>query len=193
MRLFIAVTFNGEVKRLLLEAQDRLRLLSVKGNFSRPENLHLTLIFLGETPEERLGEICFGMDRVRPDFRAFHLVFSRSGFFQRRAKELWWLGADEGAGTLTLRTLRQKLGERLLAGGFAMDMRPFNVHITLGREIRRGETGTDLVLRAPIRAAVERISLMRSEHVREGGKSVLVYTELYGIDPVQPPSAPPSR
>jgi len=48
MRLFIAQNFTPETKSRLLTLRDDLRAQSTRGNFSLPENLHLTLAFLGE-------------------------------------------------------------------------------------------------------------------------------------------------
>jgi 2'-5' RNA ligase len=49
LRLFVAVNFDAETKSRLLAIQDKLKKQAVRGNFSKPENLHLTLIFIGET------------------------------------------------------------------------------------------------------------------------------------------------
>jgi 2'-5' RNA ligase len=62
------------------------------------------------------------------------------------------------------------------AGSFSFDRRPFNAHITLGRELRLREELAPFPVQ--LRAPVERVSLMQSEH-REGR---LVYTELFGRD-----------
>ena len=64
MRLFIAINFDPETKRKLLEVQHRLRELG-KGNFSREDNLHLTLAFIGEVPMERLEDVKAAMDQVK--------------------------------------------------------------------------------------------------------------------------------
>ena len=50
LRLFISVNCDDKVKKQLLSVQDKIKAQSVKGNFSLPENLHLTLVFIGETP-----------------------------------------------------------------------------------------------------------------------------------------------
>ena len=52
MRLFIAINFDEETKQSIIAVQRRLREWG-RGNFSHPENLHLTLAFLGETAPER--------------------------------------------------------------------------------------------------------------------------------------------
>jgi 2'-5' RNA ligase len=180
MRLFIAVNFDDPVKRRLLEAQAEIRAKSLRGNFSREENLHLTLVFLGECPGERLPEIRRLMGQIAGPPQ--ELSFSGLGCFSRARKELWYLEAQEGPGLERLREIQKELSSGLLALGLPVDTRPFRAHITLGREIRR-IPGDD---RSPGRpdwngrfgVPVKRISLMKSGHAR----GLLVYTELFGQD-----------
>ena len=51
MRLFIAIRLSDDMRRALLAAQDALRKRGVRGNYTKPENLHLTLAFIGEYPD----------------------------------------------------------------------------------------------------------------------------------------------
>ena len=185
LRLFLAVNFSDEVKARLLEIQDRLRTQCLRGNFSRPENLHLTLAFIGETPEEKLESIFRIIDDIKTP--SFDVPFNRTGCFSRtRAvfrqdrgspppgrKELWWIGAEpDSPGLKLLKTLHERLLHRFLDAGFSVDVRPFNAHITLGREIKRLEP---VVLDCPeLTVRVDRVSLMKSEHI----SGVLTYTEL---------------
>ena len=48
MRLFIAIKFNAKVINDLVKLQAELKDCGAEGNFTRPENLHLTLAFIGE-------------------------------------------------------------------------------------------------------------------------------------------------
>ena len=54
MRLFVAVNFPPETVDAISALQGRLRGAEPRGSWSRRENLHLTLAFLGEQPRERL-------------------------------------------------------------------------------------------------------------------------------------------
>ena len=66
MRLFIAIHFNDDIKNKLAREIEILKKQALSGTFSRKENLHLTVIFLGEVPKNRLMEIQFAMDKVCP-------------------------------------------------------------------------------------------------------------------------------
>jgi 2'-5' RNA ligase len=200
MRLFIAVNFDEEVKRRILTVQEKIRKEAEKGTFSPPENVHITLVFLGETPEERLQEIKDAIVRSASvngkPVPSFTTAFSNAGFFKRGPKELWWLGSDgkenrpvspaacagkvggnEAGG---LEELQHRLALELKSRNFVLDSRPFTAHITLGREIRSSlwpfKTETIVI-------PVKRISLMESRHIPvPGKKTTLVYTELFGYD-----------
>ncbi|MDR2404217.1 MAG: RNA 2',3'-cyclic phosphodiesterase [Spirochaetaceae bacterium] len=180
MRLFIAVNFDEEFTGYILKIQERLRALAVKGNFSRRGNLHLTLVFLGETSADLVPAIRRAITAI-PLSGAFTVEFNRAGFFRHSGKELWYIGAAPGSGNMErLFQLRTRLVEELAApspaGILSFDRRPFNAHITLGRELRlREELAPFPVL---LKAPIKRISLMQSEH-RDGR---LVYTELFGRD-----------
>ena len=193
MRLFIAINFDEQIKNRILAIQDRIREKAKKGKFPPPENFHLTLVFLGETPQERLPDIKAAMEQAasvdeKPN-SAFELVFNKTGFFKRGAKELWWLGMaakkNNSAGTVSLgqtalEKLQGRLVSELISHNFKIDSRPYTPHITLGREIISDlwpfET-EDIII------PVNRLSLMHSEHKPVSGKkNKLVYTELFHVD-----------
>ncbi len=60
MRLFVAINFSKDVKNALLAAIDELKGQAVSGNFTSPDNLHLTLAFIGES--ERASAIRGAID-----------------------------------------------------------------------------------------------------------------------------------
>jgi len=184
MRLFIAVNFDNTVKEQLLEIQAQLRSQSTRGNFTRPENLHLTLAFLGETSEEKVPSILKIIDDIhvlyrvlpeaKPETSSLEVSFTHTGCFTHSHKELWWIGADETCqGLSRLRAIHGELIKRLPDAGFSVDKRPFNPHITLGREVKHLRQIT--LTCNEIKVKVDRLSLMKSEHI--GGK--LTYTELF--------------
>jgi 2'-5' RNA ligase len=187
MRLFIAVNCGGKTLDALAALQNRLRTLGAKGRFSRPENLHLTLAFLGETPESRVAVIsriiaALGADREGGPAELC-LNLCRIGCYRHSGKELWWAAPGTGdPGLPPLLALRARLTAALEKAGIGFDRRPFNAHITLGRDIRgigagQGAPPQDLP-QGGIPVPVRRVSLMKSEHAA----GLLVYTELSGYD-----------
>jgi len=163
MRLFIAVNFSAEIKKHLLDAVKELKSKAACGNFSRQENLHLTLAFIGET--NRTDDIKRCIDSVSAS--PFTLTFGGCGRFGN----LWWAGIKKSG---ELSALAEKLQNALREDGFQIDKREFKPHVTLAREVK---SDARITLSVPTtHMTVSRISLMRSERVN--GR--LVYTEIYG-------------
>jgi len=173
MRLFVAINFSEEIKKQILSVQEQLRSRVLKGNFSRSENFHITLAFLGNAPEEKLESLFQIMDDLKAP--PFEIRFNSTGCFSHSHKGLWWIGADRNSpGFQVLLSIHAQLLDRLLDAGFPVDTRPFNAHITLAREVKYSEK---VVLDKPdINMRVDRISLMKSEHIH----GVLTYTEIFG-------------
>jgi len=182
-RLFISINCNEETKRQLLSIQEQIKSQSERGNFSRPENLHLTLAFLGETPQEMIESIrsCLSeasavLSAQKPPIAPFSLTFSQTDFFRRGGKELWWIGADQNDSSLAaLNNLRHRITSGLSSRKIPFDNKEFKPHITLGREITHNAPIT--IPKQKIDFPVNRISLMKSEHINK----VLVYTEVFGV------------
>ncbi len=124
MRLFVAVHFSPEVKAVLLGAVDALRRQAVSGNFTRPENLPLTLAFIGETSGAAAAKAAVDSIALPP----FELAVSGFGHFG----DLWWAGIEKNK---ALSDLAEHLQEALRARGFDIERRAFKPHITLARQV----------------------------------------------------------
>ena len=72
MRLFIAINFNNETRAQLLAVRDELRSRSKRGNFSAPDNIHLTLTFLDECDTKQTATV----KSVKLTYTAIHGVKS---------------------------------------------------------------------------------------------------------------------
>lgn len=172
MRLFIAINFEQATKESMLAVQRRLREWGA-GNFSRPENLHLTLAFLGEIATDRIAAVRRAMDGV--SVSPMELTFDHMGRFKRDGGDLWWIGLHENK---ALAALQSDLARRLTGEGFRLESLRFSPHITLAREVRlQAQPDRAALLGMPFTASADRISLMRSERIQ--GK--LTYTEQYTV------------
>ena len=121
MRLFIALCPPEETRRQLSEAIHALQMQGV-GRFTKEENLHLTLAFLGET--DRTNEAIDALSSISAS--PFTVTIERLGTFD----DLLWAGAEPGA---ELTALQQELSVRLSSAGFSLEDRSFIPHITLVR------------------------------------------------------------
>lgn len=170
MRLFIAINFDNKTKQNILAVQKRLKELG-RGTFTRPGNLHLTLAFLGEVPEERVDALKLLMDGL--EIPMLNLNFNNTGCF-RSDLELWWIGIEYNK---ALSDLQRELIKRLKEAGFKPDDKRFKPHITLARRMHIGHVDTKTLLPVEFKTSVNSISLMLSHQVE--GK--LTYTELYHV------------
>lgn len=162
MRLFIAINFSPEIKAMLLQSIAGLQAQSSGGNFTREENLHLTLAFIGETG--RLQPIRAAMEAAAGP--PFELVLKGSGRFG----QLYWVGVEESPALLAQ---AESLREQLRRQGVSFDAKPFKPHITVARQVRSERPLSVDAPRCSMRA--ERLSLMSSERVQ--GR--LMYREVY--------------
>ena len=160
MRLFLAIPLSPSVQEALLSAQADLRRQG-KGTFPPPENLHLTLAFLGEISDLDGARAALASVSCRPFSLA---VGGPLGHFD----DLWWASIRAGR---ALEDLALSLQSDLRARGFCLEDRPFQPHITLVRRWR-GEVPQVTVPRAKM--VVRRVSLLRSDQI--GGRRI--YTEL---------------
>lgn len=163
MRVFIAIRFSQAFKEPIFEAQDALRDNGVRGNFTLPENLHLTLAFIGET--DRVDDIKAAVKEVV--FEPFEIKTGRLGCFNGRSKVIW-LGID---GEKKLKAITAELRKKLDIRGIDYAKVRFQPHITLVRQ------PSDMPLDIDIESenmTVKEISVMKSERI--SGR--LVYTAL---------------
>ena len=134
MRLFIAVQIEDEKKKSIFEIQKQYKAQSIKGTFTRIENYHITLKFLGETEKELISKIIFVMERAAEESSAFVFTSGNTGRFNRTEGSTLFLGIDSGAENMW--KLSALLEEELFKSGFKKEEKAFTPHITFGRKIK---------------------------------------------------------
>ena len=159
MRLFVAVLFSPQFTEAVTDVQNQLRAACRGGNFTRRENLHLTLAFIGETP--RLAEAKAALDSVKAF--PFRVALERTGSFG----DVFWVGTRRDS---DMDALAEKVRNALRGAGFHIDSKPFRPHVTVARELVCEEKPDVSVPKAS--AFVTEFVLMRSDRVN--GR--LVYT-----------------
>ncbi len=137
MRLFIAVTPPPEVRRAALEAvEGAARDLGGAVRWTKQENIHFTLKFLGEVPDETVEGVRGALREACSSHAPFHARLRGLGTFPtpRRARVVW-AGIDEGAKEMT--ELAARAESALEPLGFRREGRPYVPHATLGRARKR--------------------------------------------------------
>ncbi len=131
MRLFIAVDVSERVREALKPALSALsRYKGVKA--VEPENVHVTLQFLGEVPESRVGVISDRLERVAKNFEPFNVRLGKLGFFPNQQKlRVVWVGV-EGVECEGLKPLADAVRGEMKKLGYRDD-KDFVAHMTLAR------------------------------------------------------------
>lgn len=132
MRTFIAVSLSPEIRLHCRRMQDRLKTSGADVKWVAPENIHLTLRFLGEIDPAESPRICGVLAGLAARTAAFALRPGGPGAFPGiNSPRVIWLGIVEGAQELV--RLSERLEEELERIGIPGDERGFSAHITLGR------------------------------------------------------------
>ena len=131
MRLFLAINLTPEVRRSVFDASEPLRRCAPELVWVREPLMHLTLKFLGEQPDERLGEIKDVLASVAGRHRELVMNIGGIGAFPnfRRARVVW-IGV---AGDPRLELLHHDVEVACESIGFEIEGRPFRPHLTLAR------------------------------------------------------------
>ena len=129
MRLFIAVPLPPELAdraaALLPAALPALKRV-------RPELMHITLAFLGWTPNEQLPTVIEAVMAAAAGQHPFDLSFAGAGRFPPSGRpRVVWLGV--GDGKAALETIAGRVVDQLRAHDLRFDDRPFAPHLTLAR------------------------------------------------------------
>jgi 2'-5' RNA ligase len=132
MRLFLAINLPDDVREHLTEVQSRLKELDVKASWTAPANLHVTLKFLGEVDERRVGALAESLLLVRVSGR-IELAAQGLDLFPSRGPVRVVAAAMGGDGTDALRAVHVAVEQRCRHLGFEREQRAYRPHVTLAR------------------------------------------------------------
>ncbi|MBR4343884.1 MAG: RNA 2',3'-cyclic phosphodiesterase [Lachnospiraceae bacterium] len=165
MRLFVALYFDANTVEAICKLQSLLRDNDVEGNYTKPQNLHMTLTFIGEygNPDDVLDVL-----ETLP-FRHISLCFS--DVYVHREMVLVSVARNPGLESY-VRRLRRALAEK----GIPFDRKNFNPHITLVRKAVLKDSLPDNLLKDSglTTTDADMVSLLQSTQ----GKNGMIYTEL---------------
>lgn len=131
VRSFVALELSDEVREHLTALLQRLQRTGAAVKWVEPENLHLTLKFLGEVPEEQIELVAGALKVVAQATKPFSFsVKGVGGFPDLRRPRVLWVGIEEAQPLLKLQQLVERAMEQL---GFAPEERAYHPHITIGR------------------------------------------------------------
>lgn len=130
-RAFIAVDINEEVRGKLVEFQRQLEATRADLKLVEPENIHVTMKFLGEVPESRVPEITEALGASLEGTKGFDIGVRGIGVFPSlRYIRVVWAGVEAGKDELV--GIQKKIDLGLKPIGFRPE-RDFVPHLTLAR------------------------------------------------------------
>jgi 2'-5' RNA ligase len=136
------------------------------GRATRAESIHLTLVFVGATPADRIDSLRAMMDAVRVP--AFGFAFDRLGWF--RHNRVVWAGVASPPEPLI--DLQRAVARGAARLGFSLDVRPYVPHLTLARDALRAPPATDV---APLDWNVSSFVLVASDLLPEGARHRILH------------------
>jgi len=142
-RTFIAIELPPDIRRRIKEHIDRLRSAfpDVRASWSREDNLHLTLKFLGDVLVTRIPALSDAAAKASGSIEPFELIVSGCGSFPPRAKpKVLWIGVlskpfavARDFDTSDLQHLHAAIENECAKAGFERDKRAFHPHLTIAR------------------------------------------------------------
>jgi len=183
LRLFIALDLPESWKAALQSLQEEMQAAistqlgpMIRPRWVRPEGIHLTLKFLGDTPASRIDVLRTQIALAVPDEPRFDLSLGRVGSFEQRRSPRVILATVLGEDRALI-DLHERIETWLAAAGWPREARTFRAHLTLGRlpdgmddTTRLAVAGITTAFETPLVPVwhVDKVYLIRS-HLGPGG------------------------
>jgi 2'-5' RNA ligase len=182
MRVFVAIDLTEEIRKKAVELINQLKGLDIDAKFTAPENLHITMKFLGEADEQSVKDIEAAISDTLKDFHPFNVSIQGIGYFgnPKHIKTLWIDTGGEG---------REELVKMAKALNASLDHirhedRDPKPHITLGR-VKSGRHRDELLKKLEAmnhvklgKMDMKLVTLKKSELSKEGPH----YTDLNAFE-----------
>jgi len=130
-KLFIGIKIVPSKKLIAIYQELKTDLDNEKIKWVTPENLHITLKFLGSTPDIQIPEVKKAIKEISDHFKPFNFGIKGLGCFTKGGKiKVIWMGIDNGS---ELNAFADNLIKRFELIGYEDEKRKFTAHLTLGR------------------------------------------------------------
>lgn len=187
VRCFVAVLLESAVLEEVLVVQRLLRKRLPQGvRWAQPDQIHLTLSFLGDVEASRLEDLTAALDKAVAGHAPFQLGLKGLGVFPERGRpRVIWLGLTGDLAALA--ALQGSAVGAVGSWGNHRETKPFHPHLTLGRV--RPEVGFDEGAVEELREVegprsvewtVREVSLMSSDLAAAGARYTVVSTSALG-------------
>ena len=182
IRTFVAISLPREIVSFLKNIQDEIKRKDINASFARPETMHITLKFIGNTMKQDIETIAEAMRKTAKFHKSFLLSAGGIGIFPSKKKPgIIWAGVK--GEIRRLKKMQCDLETDLDLAGFKKETKKFNPHITLARLRKSQNTSTIIQLTDDFKDHVSKsfpcpaIDLFQSE-LKPSGAS---HTKLFSI------------
>ncbi len=132
MRTFIAIELDSEIRDYLAGIQEGLKKTGADVKWVQPQNIHLTLKFLGERDDKKIEKIKEILDAIVREKKCFAIrLFNIGAFPEIDSPRVIWVGIDKG--DQETKTIAEELEDKISKIGIPKESRAFSSHITIGR------------------------------------------------------------
>ena len=184
LRCFIAIEIPEPIKKEIGDIIDILKKYDVDIKWVIPDNLHLTLKFLGNTPDILITKISESLSIIISSYKPFYIkIYSTGVFPNRKYPRVIWVGIEESD---ILKKLKSDIEQSMVLFGFQKEDKEFTAHLTLGR-VRSQKGVLRVVNELDIfkdkdfgTIPVDSVKLMKSELKPGGAEHICLHTILFG-------------
>lgn len=174
MRVFIGIRLSSQVKEYLDKVRRTIQTSTYKGVFTRFDNYHITLKYIGEATSDDLDTLENMLDFVASNHQAFHLSIEDLGSFHKKGSYIVWMGVNHGK--KELKSVFDSLESLMEDNGFKKEQRKYQPHITIGKKILFSYDKSQIKLPSFDRhILVDKLTLFWSHREKEE----LIYTPIY--------------
>jgi 2'-5' RNA ligase len=160
IRTFICIDIPETIRQRIDSLQQDLRRVGAQVSWTTPSNIHLTIKFLGDVPESRVGDVCNAVERAAADRSPFEIEVSGAGCFPSlRNPRVLWIGLKSVPSPL--KELHARIEDELAREGFPREPKKFAPHLTIGRV--RNPHNAGRVAEELIKTGIERESFRAAE------------------------------
>ncbi|GBE31876.1 2'-5'-RNA ligase [bacterium BMS3Bbin05] len=180
IRGFIAIPLTDELKAGIGDMVGSLKKTGADVKWVKPENLHLTLKFLGNIDMEKTKSITYRISEIAGGYDDFEFMLNGTGVFPGNNRpRIIWIGIRDH---MNLIKIAKKIDAAMKGEGFEPEKRPFNPHITIGRA--RSSKGIDKLIPELVKyrsmnfgtQKAESIHLMKSTLKKRGAEYSSIFS-----------------
>ena len=132
LRTFIAIKLDETTIKKLSLIQNDFKKTGADVKWVAPQNIHLTLKFLGDTSEDKIPSLRQVLEKAVAGTSPFLLELTHTGAFPTHEHpQVIWIGITDGKTKLL--ELASRIEEELFIVGIPKEKRSFDAHVTLGR------------------------------------------------------------